>query len=87
MESTAGLEGTGYLWCLDMEKLWPQLQQPNIYFSFPTRSVPHDLSVQGSREGGRKQIPTLSAIFKHNEGIETTEFRKKFHEETYLDCM
>lgn len=61
-----------------MEKLWPQLEQPNIYFSFPKSSVPHDLSMQGSWEMGKKQIPHSVAIFKHSEGLDIPELRKVF---------
>ena len=78
IESTACPENTGYWWCLDMEKLWPQLEQPNIYFSFPKSSVPHDLSVQGSWERGKKQILHWAAIFKHSQGLDIPGSRKIF---------
>ena len=77
-KSTAGPENTGYWWCLDMEKLWPQLEQPNIYFSFPKSSVPHDLSVQDSWERGKKQILHWAAIFKRSQGLGIPESRKIF---------
>lgn len=75
MESSAGPEGTGFSWCLDMEKLWPQLEQPNIYFSFPKSGEPHDLRTQGSWERGETPVPSAAALFKHSVGTDATELR------------